>query len=251
MEEQMKKADMALAQRLIEEQNKMTLDREMEYRNKINSMNDKIYEHGQKFTDLVKVNMAPQLNELFTLKNDHQFNRKLAEMREIEREKIKKDPTKVQERLKELERDKELNSKLKVEKMDHQKLYKDYLDFQYKVQNDKKNNFKSDNLIDVNQLIMPSYDYPNRPVPTAKKANDVIDWVKNNHLETLNSGKHYYLGDSKLRHNPIIQPIEDANYNKYLNKQKMLYGINQNITNNVNNFDNAKTLANAGNIILA
>lgn len=239
---------MVLAQKLIEEQNKMTYDREMEYRNKINSMNEKIYEHGQKFTDLMNFNNSPQLNELFTLRDDHQFNRKLAEMKEIEREKIKKDPSKAQERLKELEKEREINSKLKIEKLDHQKLYKDYLDFQYKMHNDKKHNWKTtENINELNQLMMPSYDYPNRPVPTAKKANDTIDWIKNNHLETLKNGKHYYLGDTKLRHNPIIQPVEDTAYNKYLNKQKILYGLNQNGLNT----NYAKTLANAGNNILA
>jgi hypothetical protein len=247
----MKKADIVLSQKLIEEQNKRIFDREMEYRNKINSMNDKIYEHGQKFTDLVKVNNAPELNELFNLRDDQQFNRKLAEIKEIEREKLRKDPTKVQERLKELEREREINSKLKIEKQDHQKLYKDYLDFQYKVLNDKKHNSKSENLNEINQLMMPSYDYPNRPIPTSKKANDSIDWVKNNHIETLRNGKHYYLGDTKLRHNPITQPVEDVAYNKYLNKQKILYGINQNMINLNNSHHNTNTLANAGNNILA
>jgi hypothetical protein len=245
MEEQMKKADIQLSQKLMEEESKRITDREMEYRNKINSMNEKIYEHGQKFTDLVKVNNSPQLNELFNLRDDHMFNRKLAEMKAVEKENAKKDPTKVQERLKELQRDREVENKLKIEKLDHQKLYKNYLDFQYNIENEKRQTWKNDNLNDRNRLIMPSYDYPNRPVPTAKKANDTIDWVKNNHTESLRSGKHYYLGDTMLKHNPITQPVEDIAHNKYLNKQRIMYGINQNPV-----IGNNTTLANAGNNIL-
>ncbi len=93
-----------------------------------------------------------------------------------------------------------------------------------------------------NELIMPSYNYPNLPVAMFKKANDPINWIKANHTETLrNNNKNYYLGDSALRHNPIIQPVEDKEYNKYLNKQKALYGTN--IKTN--------TLADAGNKVLA
>ena len=222
----MKKADIKLSQKLIEEENVRLTGREMEYRNKINSMNDKIYDHGQKFTDQIKMSNQPQMNELFHLRDDHMFNRKFAEMKAVERENEKRDPTKVNERLKELKRDRELESKLKGEKLDHQKLYKDYLDFQYNLENEKKQNWKNENQSDLHQLIMPSYDYLNRPIPTAKKANDTINWVKNNHTETLRNGKNYYLGDTKLRHNPITQPVEDADYNKYLNKQRIFYGMN-------------------------
>ena len=134
---------------------------------------------------------------------------------------------------------------MKTEKIDHQKLYKEYLDFQNSLGNEKKQTSINDNFIERNRLIMPSYDYPNRPIPTGKVANDSIDWVKHNHTETLRSGKHYYLGDTILRHNPITQPIEDISYNKYLNKQRNLYGVNKSPSNSSSN-----TLAMAGNKVL-
>jgi len=228
----LRKADIKLSQKLIEEENIRIKGREMEYRNKINSMNDKIYDHGQKYTDQIKLSNQHQMNELFTLRDDHQFNRRFAEMKAVDRENARRDPTKVNERLKELEKQREFDSKLKAEKIDHQKLYKDYLDFQNNIEIEKKQIWKNENSNDLNQLIMPSYDYLNRPVPTSKKANDTINWVKNNHTETLRNSKNYYLGDTKLRHNPIIQPVEDASYNKYLNKQRILYGKNSNSQNN-------------------
>lgn len=245
MEEQMRKADMELSQKLFEEESKKMTVRELEHRNKINSMNEKIYRNGQKFTDLVKINNSNQLNELFTVRDDYMFNKKLAEMKANEKENAKRDLTKIQERLNELQKDREIDGKMKTEKLDHQKLYKEYLDYQNNLGNDKNQTSLNDNFSERNRLIMPSYDYPNRPIPTAKKANDSIDWVKHNHTETLRSGKHYYLGDTILRHNPITQPIEDICYNKYLNKQRNFYGNNKSPTNASSN-----TLAMAGNKVL-
>ncbi len=32
--------------------------------------------------------------------------------------------------------------------------------------------------------------------------------------------KNYYLGDTRLKHNPIVYPINDGDYNKYLLRLK-------------------------------
>jgi hypothetical protein len=130
----------------------------------------------------------------------------------------------------------EADSKMKNERLEQQKNYKDYLDQQkekkiFDIQNEKKYDIST-------ELIMPSYHYPNKPVPTSKAAKDSISVSKNHHnffdkdmnkffqgdsqYETLisYSGKNYYLGDTRLRHNPITHPINDAEYNKYVVKLK-------------------------------
>jgi hypothetical protein len=243
MEEMKRKDDILNNQRLIEEQNKQLNDRENQYRNKITSMNDRIYNNAMKYNGFVSDGASsPKMNDLYQVKNDHEFNKRLAEMRAMDKETFKRDKSLVYERLRDSELQKEFDNKMKMDKLDHQKAYKDFLDQQRNMKIEKNTN----NTEDINQqLILPSYKYPNKPIPTAKKANDGVTWAKNNHNETLiNNYKNYYLGDTSLRHNPITLPVEDNHYNKYLTKQKMIYGINSN-----NNQDN--TLAKAGNQIFA
>ncbi len=90
--------------------------------------------------------------------------------------------------------------------------------------------------------ILPSYNYLSRPYASNKKAMDSIHLVKNNmlidnneefyakngHIHTMiDQKKDFYLGGSRLNHNPIINPVSDLNYNKYLDRVKI---SNQNNT---------------------
>ena len=54
--------------------------------------------------------------------------------------------------------------------------------------------------------------------------NTLIDYENNNN--------HTYLGDSNLRHNPITCPVNDYNYNKYINLFKKNVEILQTIRKN-------------------
>jgi hypothetical protein len=143
---------------------------------------------------------------------------------------------------------------MKNAKAQNQKDYRSYLDQQIV----KSNPTRQDQ---GNQLIMPSYHYPNLPHATYKKAIESIDLVKKNQLfekqnkyysspaqyETIIDygnfitkigDKNYYLGDTRLKHNPIVYPLNDGEYNKYLLRLK-------------NNMFYDKTLTNTGNKIVA
>jgi hypothetical protein len=140
--------------------------------------------------------------------------------------------------------------------MNNQNNYKAYLDHQNQTRLSPVKNEQAD------QLILPAYHYLNKPQPTNRKALDSIELVKKNALfdrqdrfftqnaqyETLiDYGKsliiigerNYYLGDTRLKHNPITCPINDGEYNKYLAKMK----------NNTLFRSHDNTLASAGNKI--
>ena len=120
--------------------------------------------------------------------------------------------------------------------INRQKLYKEYLDNQNQL--DKLNRLKRQNDDMRPQLIMPSYYYPNLPEPIYHKARNSLLASKNQEnyfgksmkkffsgdasRSTLldYEGSNNYLGDSKLRHNPITCPVNDYYYNKYINKLK-------------------------------
>ena len=88
------------------------------------------------------------------------------------------------------------------------------------------------------QLLMPAYYYPNLPEPVYHKARDSLLASKNQEeyfgkdmnrffrgdssSSTLMNyeGNNRYLGDSRLRHNPITCSFNDYYYNKYVNKMK-------------------------------
>lgn len=62
-------------------------------------------------------------------------------------------------------------------------------------------------------------------------------YAKNGHIHTLiDQKKEFYLGGSRLNHNPILNPVSDLNYNKYLDRVKIPYQNNTLISgeNNTN-----------------
>ena len=138
-----------------------------------------------------------------------------------------------------LQQKKELEDDAKKKRendLNRQKLYKEYLDNQNQL--DKLNRLKNQRDDMRPQLIMPSYYYPNLPEPIYHKARDSLLASKNQENYFGKSMKKFfsedasrstlldyegssrYLGDSKLRHNPITCPVNDYYYNKYVNKLK-------------------------------
>ena len=193
--------------------------------------NNRIYGNASKYNDVLGSPLDPNI---FNAKNDTEFNRLLAEAKEKERNKI--DPTELEQALKNLD---EWNKGLKKQKEDNknrQKLYKEYLDNQTEL--DKLNKMKNEGNDMRPQLLMPAYYYPNLPEPIYHKARDSLLASKNQEeyfgkdmnrffkgdasSNTLMDyeGNNRYLGDSKLRHNPITCPVNDYYYNKYVNKLK-------------------------------
>jgi hypothetical protein len=244
-----KHEDILESQKMIEAEYKRQTERENEYKNKLNNMNEKIYNHALKLNGYYQNSNpnSPSFKEPFYVKNDHEFNRKLAEIRANERENQKRDQTMVNQRLKDLEVQRDFDNKQKIERAEHQRHYKEFLDYQ-KVSKD------SEKPVDdkaPNPLIMPSYHYPNKPIPTSKRAVDPLSWMmRSGENVLLDSGRHCYLGDTQLRHNPIVQPLDNIDYNKYLNKQRKYYSHNH-YGNSDLKIDQSTRLSKVGNSIIA
>ncbi len=210
-------------------------------------MNEKIYDHASNLNEYIQNSNpnSPIFKDPFYVKNDYEFNRRIAEMRANERETHKKDQTLVNQRLKDLELFREYENKQKFDKAEHQKNYKEFLDFQ-KVTKEHERPAED---LSQNPLIMPSYHYPNMPIPTSKKAADTLSKMKE--MGFLPPGsKNCYLGETYLRHNPIVQPLDNIDYNKYISKQRKYYSHNQYGNNDVKT-DQATTFSKVANSIIA
>lgn len=174
----------------------------------------------------------------FDAKNDMEFNKIVAEQREKERRNRKMNPEGLQERLIANDHLREQDLKDRENKLNKEKLYRDFLDNQNEL--DKLNKIKNKNLNNTEdqQLLLPAYFYPNLPIPVYHKARDSILASKKNEEYFGKDMQNFfrndvsnrtlvdygysgaYLGDSKLRHNPITCPVNDYYYNKYVNKMK-------------------------------
>ena len=227
------------------------------FRDNLAKKNNRIFGNASKFNNLLGTPLDPNI---FNAKNDDEFNRLLAEAKA--KEKNLKDPTELEQALKNLD---EWNKGLKKQKEDNknrQKLYKEYLDNQTEL--DKLNKIKNNGDDMRPQLLMPAYYYPNLPEPVYHKARDSLLASKNQEeyfgkdmdrffrgdasSNTLINyeGNNRYLGDSKLRHNPITCPVNDYYYNKYVNKLKKeseyIPGGNNNMNMNNNNNNYARSM---------
>jgi hypothetical protein len=201
------------------------------FRDNLAKKNNRIFGNASKYNNLLGSPLDPNI---FNAKNDDEFNRLLAEAKAKERN--LKDPTELEQALKNLD---EWNKGLKKQKEDNknrQKLYKEYLDNQTELEKLHKIKNNGDDMRP--QLLMPAYYYPNLPEPVYHKARDSLLASKNQEeyfgkdmdrffrgdasSNTLINyeGNNRYLGDSKLRHNPITCPVNDYYYNKYVNKLK-------------------------------
>jgi hypothetical protein len=180
--------------------------------------------------------------------NDYEYNLKIAEEK-LENQRLNKfNPVGIEQRIDFMNNLQDEEKNLKEKKLFNQKMYKNYLDNQNKM---NKINMLKNNYDYKNNLLLPAYYYPNRPIPIYKKAKDSLLFSKNqsqilnNHnlkkffeydsqfntlIDYENNNNHTYLGDSNLRHNPITCPVNDYNYNKYINlfKKKCEYIPNNN-----------------------
>ena len=225
----------------------------LSFKNNLSKKNDRIFGNAEKFNNLLKNPYDPNI---FKAKNDDEYNKLMAEakLREknkidpAELEKVNKDFNDYNNGLKRLKEENKNRQKLykqyldnqteldKLKNKNRQKLYKQYLDNQTEL--DKLNKMKNVGDDMRPQLLMPAYYYPNLPEPVYHKARDSLLASKNQEdyfgkdmnkffrsdaeQKTLldYEGHNRYLGDSKLRHNPITCPVNDYYYNKYVNKLK-------------------------------
>ncbi len=201
------------------------------FKNNLSKKNDRIFGNAEKFNNLLKNPYDPNI---FKAKNDDEYNKLMAEAKLREKNKI--DPTELEKVNKDFNDYNNGLKRLKEENKNRQKLYKQYLDNQTEL--DKLNKLKSEGDDMRPQLLMPAYYYPNLPEPVYHKARDSLLASKNQEeyfgkdmnkffrsdaeQKTLMDyeGNNRYLGDSKLRHNPITCPVNHYYYNKYVNKLK-------------------------------
>jgi hypothetical protein len=202
-------------------------------RDKLRNSNNRMYGRISKYNNIIGEPVDP---DTFNAKNDAEYNKRIADQRAKKLWEEKYDPNIVNEAL---QKKKELEDETKIMRennLNRQKLYKESLDNQNQI--DKLNRLKHSGEDTRPQLLMPAYYYPNLPQPIYHKARDGLLASKeqekffgkdmNNFFRrdiTSNTlmdyeGKSKYLGDSKLRHNPITCPVNDYYYNKYVNKLK-------------------------------
>jgi len=80
--------------KLINQYDQGWMNLEKRYKDKINQMNEKIYNHGLQLNNYLHNEKEP-----FYLKNDHDFNRRLAEIKANDKEAIKHDQNPLKERI--------------------------------------------------------------------------------------------------------------------------------------------------------
>ena len=242
------------------------------YKKNIEDKNNRIFDNLQNYNN----QMGTLDPNVFNAKNDLEFNKMIADQRAKQKYNDLHNPKGLNERLKEKqELDKSIRQEHEAD-ANRKKIYKEYLDNQNAL--DKLNKLKNKADDDGQQLLMPAYYYPNLPEPVYHKARDSLLASKNqeeyfgkdmnkffrgdadNNTLIDYEGKSRYLGDSRLRHNPITCPVNDYYYNKYVNKLKKNseyippeYETNQNnqnyqVNNNYNErYDNQQRYPQPGN----
>jgi hypothetical protein len=98
MQEMQRQAEREKSRKLMTDYDTMLDDRERAYKDKINSMNEKIYSHGMKHTNFLNNEANGCRSEPFHLRNDFDFNRKMAEMKANEKDAIRNNPNHMAER---------------------------------------------------------------------------------------------------------------------------------------------------------
>ena len=220
-------------QQLFEQQNDYRNNMYNQYRNKIDSMNHRIYSNAMRYNNFVN---GGANDDLFTSSNDYDYNRKIAEMKEKERhDRLYNSAEYLRLREQEKKENQKYNEILKQQKLNSQMNYKTYLDQQNEQKKISKEENKKRTLTEsAQQLLMPSYNYPNLPQPYKNKAFDPINYyTKTPSSPSYMTERPSYLGESRLRHNPITFPVDDIEYNKYVNYDRNKYL----------NFDNVNTSA--------
>jgi len=141
-------------------------ERDNQYRRKIDTLNGKIYDNVKKHSEYLSKSQNNVIDpHVFDHKIDSQVNRSLAELKGRERQ-LKNNPSLIEQRLIESEKQKEFENKLKMDRFENQKAYKGLLDTQIQ----QSNNKSQGNSIPPDQMnILPSYNYLSRPYPSNKK----------------------------------------------------------------------------------
>ena len=200
---------------------------------KLRNSNSRMFGNISNYNNILGDPIDPKA---FGAKNDLEFNKMIADQKEMRRKMEKLNPNLTNELLRQKQELEEDLKRKRENDINRQKLYKEYLDNQNQLdQLNKLKNLRDDMRP---QLIMPSYYYPNLPEPIYHKARDSLLASKNQENYFGKSMKKFfsgdassntlldyegssrYLGDSKLRHNPITCPVNDYYYNKYINKLK-------------------------------
>ena len=175
-------------------------------------MNNNIYENALRYNDYLN---EGKHNDLFNVKNDLIYNKKVAEIKEKEKhEKMLQtiQNLKLQEQKKNIQN--MFEQELKEQKIQDQHNYKDFLDKQKAEQKNNNNILISSG----EQLLMPSYRYSNVPKYLINYTLNRSASVNRN-LNIDTPKKKFYLGDSTLEHNPITFPVEDTTNKKYILSQ--------------------------------
>lgn len=231
-----KMEDSSLTQKLFQEENNMMDRMHSQYMDKITSMNNRIYNNARRLNKYI----TGSESDLYSDMNDINFNKKLMEMHRKEKHDELFNPMKQQIQEQMAKQNKEYNEFMFKDKLNRQKNYKDILDHQNEI---KKAEFsKSTTLKDSGeQLLMPSYRYPNLPRASYKKAFDSLSYIartpikKDLYVNQSLGNKSGYLGETLLRHNPITCPVDDYEYNKYVRQARNMGDNNYNYNNrNVN-----------------
>jgi len=242
---ELKKLDNINTKKLIDYENENFLNEYKIFQNRLKNMNKNIYRNVNDYNNYFK-KINPNIFNCNN--NDYEFNQKVAEEK-LENERLNKfNLLGIDQRIDFINNLQNEDKNLKEKKLFNQKLYKNYLDNQNKM---NKINMLKNNYDYKNNLLLPAYYYPNRPIPIYKKAKDSLLFSKNqsqildNHnlkkffeydsqfntlIDYENNNNNTYLGDSNLRHNPITCPVNDYNYNKYINlfKKRCEYIPNMN-----------------------
>ena len=232
-EKKNKLEESSLANKLFLEENSRIDQSHSDYINKITSMNNRIYSNARKFNKFITGND----NELFNETNDINFNKKLVELHRKEKHDRLYDPSKrkIQEQI--AKDNKNYNDFLFKDKLNKQKSYRDFLDQQ---NDEKKYEIQRNRLKESGeQLLMPSYRYPNFPQPVGKKAFDSLSYIaktpgkKDIYGNEPFKNRSGYLGATSLKHNPITCPVDDFEYNKYVKQRIQSFDRGNQLSNSM------------------
>lgn len=210
---------------LFQQENKRRLDSYSQYKSKIDSMNSRIYNNAMKYNEFVN---GGANGDVFKTNNDFDFNKKIAEMHSKEKhDRLYNSAVYLKMREEEEKKQKNYDAMMQQQKVNNQQNYKSFLD----QQNEQKKitrdlNRKSALTESAEQLLMPSYKYPNLPQPIKKKAFDPLNYFEKQNSPIVNNystERPGYLGDSRLRHNPITCPVDDVEYNRYVSNDLNKY----------------------------
>ena len=191
----------------------------------LSKMNNNIYKNALRYNEYLHDeknngynNNSNKINEIYNIKDDLQFNQKIYELKQKEKEekmqqilnnnKLQREKNNIQ---------KKLEKELKEQKLLDQQKYRIFLDKQ-KIEHRNNSNSNKVLISSGEQLLMPSYRYSNVP-------KSLIDYTLSKNYSVANtiqkeeSPKKFYLGDSTLKHNPITFPVDDISPKKYIINQ--------------------------------